>query len=222
MSLLSNDYQKLRQENIDESVKLNGKNYGMLDRMMRYISAHDIALFALEVVKKDLIGIAKEAEIEQIPLEEKIGVPEKEFCDTLLDGAMKKRHIDSIMLLIRDMSLVICLFNTVEFFCFGCPEIFGLTLGVLFYSAVFVAFDQVVVEKLKGRTLYNKNDKTRNVILFTVLAIGFLIWILLPDELFLIRGNGWLITILVIVITGLIYIGNNYYWNRQSKKYNWQ
>lgn len=222
MSLLSNNYEILRQENIDESVQLKGENYRMLDRMIQYISAHDIAMFELEILKKDLIGIAKEAELEHVAFEEKIGIPEKEFCDNLLDDSMKKRHMDSIVLLIRDISLGICLWNTLIFLLLGCPRIYGLTLNVLFYAGIMVAFEQIIAKKLKGRDQYNKGKKNK-VIIFIVSVILFLIWFCLPiDKLFLIRGNGWLISISCIVITSLIYFGNNYYWNRQSKKYNWK
>ena len=45
MGLFYNNYQKLRQENIDNSLELSDANYAMLDRMIQYISAHNISLF---------------------------------------------------------------------------------------------------------------------------------------------------------------------------------
>lgn len=95
MGLFYNNYQKLRQENIDNSLELSDANYAMLDRMIQYISAHNISLFELEVVKKDLIGLAAQAEKNQGSLEDMLGVPEREFCNTLMEGAMKKNHLNT-------------------------------------------------------------------------------------------------------------------------------
>lgn len=39
---------------------------------------------------------------------------------------------------------------------------------------------------------------------------------------YLIRGNGWVIEATLLLITFLLWIGNNYYWNKQSEKYNWK
>ena len=72
MSILNNNYKKLKQENIDESVKLKSENRRMIERMTSYLSTKKISLYELEVIKKDIIGMAVEAENEGVSLQEKI------------------------------------------------------------------------------------------------------------------------------------------------------
>lgn len=93
MKILTNAYKKLKQENIDESVKLDRKNRKDIEEMMDYISSHNISLFEIEILKKDLIGMAKEAEEEKSLLKDKLG-DKKIFCDSLIDGTMKKKTLN--------------------------------------------------------------------------------------------------------------------------------
>ena len=83
MKCLRNDYARLKQDNVDESVKLQYENRRIIERITDYISSKKVSLFELEIIKKDLIGIAAEAEAEEISMEEKLGVSEKEFADNL-------------------------------------------------------------------------------------------------------------------------------------------
>jgi len=55
MSILNNNYKKLKQGNIDESVKLKSENRRMIERMMSYLSTRKISLYELEVIKKTLL-----------------------------------------------------------------------------------------------------------------------------------------------------------------------
>ena len=79
MNLLYNDYQKIKQDNKDENARLKPENRKAIERMTEYISYNDVALFELEVIKKDLIGLAAEAEEEGVDFLPKLGMEEKEF-----------------------------------------------------------------------------------------------------------------------------------------------
>ena len=83
MKLLHNKYKKIRQENIEESAKLKLKNRRMIERMADYLSTKKISLYELEVIKKDIIGMAIEAELEGVLLRDKIGISEKEFVNNI-------------------------------------------------------------------------------------------------------------------------------------------
>ena len=83
MKCLRNDYARLKQDNVDESVKLQYENRRIIERITDYISSKKVSLFELEIIKKDLIGIATEAEIEELTFVDKLGMKEKAFCDSL-------------------------------------------------------------------------------------------------------------------------------------------
>lgn len=228
MMILKNAYKELKQENIDNSVKLKRENRLMIEEMMEYITANSIALFEVEILKKDLIGIAMEAEMEKVSLKNKLGVSKKEFCDSLLVDAMKKRPFEVVLWWITRIMIAIAILNTFMFVMLGCPNKFGVVLSVLVYSCVFIGISEFIELKAKGKYGYDKDGKNRTI---KIEGIFVLLWIVhsaiisprfdLRDT-YIFQGNGWLVTGVLIVITVLIYLFNNYYWNKQSEKYNWK
>ena len=156
MMILKNVYKELKQENIDNSVKLKRENRLMIEEMMEYITANSIALFEVEILKKDLIGIAMEAEMEKVSLKNKLGVSKKEFCDSLLVDAMKKRPFEVVLWWITRIMIAIAILNTFMFVTLGCPDKFGVVLGVLVYACVFIGISEFIELKAKGKYGYDK------------------------------------------------------------------
>ena len=62
MSLFFNNYKKLVRENKYGLAEISGKNFKVLDSMFKYLRTFEVSLFELEVIKKDLIGLAKQVE----------------------------------------------------------------------------------------------------------------------------------------------------------------
>ena len=223
MKMFQNNYQRLRQENIDESVSLLEENYDTLSRMMHYMMGHNISLFELEVIKKDLIGIAKEAEVEGISLESKLGVSEREFCNSLLVDAVRKKPLDNVFLQCKDVFLAVCLINALEFFCSGFPREYGLCLSALLYGVGVVLTKEIAFDKIRKRATYSKNRNLINLVSGLCSAALVFAWIVSPGEdIFLISGNGWTITAILIFVTVFAFLVNNLYWNKQSERYSWE
>lgn len=228
MMIFKNAYKELKQENIDNSVKLRRENRLMIEEMMDYITANSIALFEIEILKKDLIGIAMEAETEKVSLKSKLGVSKKEFCDSLLKDAMKKNPFEIVLLWITHMMIAIAGFNTMIFLLLGCPNKFGVVLSALVYSCVFIGISEFIELKAKGKYGYDKAGKNRMI---KIEGIFLLLWIIYTTivsprfdllDTYILTGNGWKVTGTLLVLTVLIYLFNNFYWNKQSEKYNWK
>ena len=93
--LWENDLIKIRQENVNRISVLDGKMWDQLYPIVEYLDSSLLPLFEEEVIKKELIGMAEEALIEGITLEEKLGMPGQEFCDQILNSREKdERRID--------------------------------------------------------------------------------------------------------------------------------
>ena len=88
--LWKNELTEIRNENAEQISGMNGTMWDQLSPMLEYLSSFSIPMFEEEVIKKDLIGMAKEAEIEQISLEEKLGMSSKEFCDNLIENETER------------------------------------------------------------------------------------------------------------------------------------
>ena len=110
----------------------------------------------------------------------------------------------------------------------GCPDKFGVVLSVLVYACVFIGISDFIELKAKGKYGYDKDGKNRAV---KIEGIFILLWIIhstIISPRFDLRdthifvGNGWLVTGLLLAVTIMIWLGNNYYWNKQSEKYNWK
>lgn len=225
MKLFYNKYRELKQENIDESVKLNSENRKKIERMMNYMVSNNISLFEIEILKKDLIGRAIKAENMEINLEDQLGKDQKRFCDSLITSGMKKNYLDLLLLFVRDMMLAIAIFNTIIFVLLGAPREYGIMVGVLLFAGIFAGLMQFVEMKMKAKLGYSKDGKNskRKVEIFL-----FVLWFicLLATKRYnmfdtvVLEGNGWGMTSGLLAIAVMVELLNNLYWNAQSKKFN--
>lgn len=229
MSLLYNNYQKICQDNKDENAKLKPENRKSIERMTDYLSLNNVSLFELEVIKKDLIGIATEAELEELTFADKLGMKEKEFCDSLLHGAMKNRRFESLLILAKKLAIFTAAATVYFYITTGFPEKYGLVTSIcVFVSFLVLLFEALGLDKaFKKKFIYNDYVESNRKMIFTVIAI-LIIWKLDFGKLFgisnvaFIYGNGTVISIVSVVVAIALFLANNYYWDKQSKKYDWQ
>lgn len=223
MSIFHNDYAELRQQNIDRIVKLKSDNYRILDRMMNYIMGHHASMFELEVIEKDLIGLAEQADAADTSIIDMLGTPEQEFCDSILDGAVKKSIADILISIIRSAILCLFLLTIIDFGFSGFPKQFGITLDSLFFSIILGGVDYTIGGKVQGRLGYSGiKARTRVKWIYSVVGVAIMVIYLFIPKDFLFLINGWILILLLGVTTLIIVLGNNYYWNYQSRKYNWK
>ena len=193
--------------------------------MMEYTASFDVSLFELEVIKKDLIGIAREADSQNEDLTDKLGIPEKEFCDSLIKGIMKRNRWEQIILSGRYVMNLLFLFYTVGFVLAVFPLKYGISLWDLLLALLCGGCEFIFYRGVIPRTTYIPKKKRKTIILmFYAIWLIIIIPLIVSDQVsyFIIRGNGWVILAVLAVLTALINYGNNYYWDKCSEKYNWQ
>lgn len=226
MRFWSNDYTELKQENIEEMANLKGSIWGELNKVLSYLSTFPISMFQREVITKEMIGMAKEAEIEGITLEEKLGIPPKEFCDSLVKGGTDKKPWEFLMTevfnLLLDLIVVVSLYQLFE-------RIDGIILGEIIITLISVpAFiDNVKLSPASGFMMYSSKKQKGILIPLKIISIVFGIvlfvaWVLLPDSILnmvIVPGDVKIIIFILITIAVAFRILSNYYWNSQSKQY---
>lgn len=224
MSMFYNNYQKLCQENNDAIAELSAANWNTLRKMFDYISSFNISLFELEVFKKDLIGIAKESDLEDIDLRDKLGVPETEFCTTMIQDALQRSRLESLVLIIRNIFSYLFVWYTVILLIEGLPENYGIHLWLVLFAVFDCMLRNVIDIRLLRRTTYMdfRKRKTIRTILAAIEIALIALLIYLPEECYLIRGDGRIIWLVLLVLALVSFFGNNYFWNRRSRNYNWQ
>lgn len=228
MSLFRNNYKKLMQENRYGLAEISGKNFKVLDSMFKYLRTFEVSLFELEVIKKDLIGLAKEAEAEGATLSDKIGMPEKDFCDSLVKDGIKPSHLEQVIPLVRSIIIMFFIGYTILWKFEGLPETYGFPGSLLIVGAVAWIYDFLLIRNLeRKRAAYSFSVEDRNkrklYHFLVVLSLFILFMWELPEGMdFTIPGNGKVIFFTLLILSVVSFFGNNYYWDKLSEKYNWK
>lgn len=231
MNIFQNNYTKLLDENERAENKLSFKNRSDINDTINYLRGQGTSLFELEVIRKDIIGLAKEAEIENISLEGKLGMSIQEFCENMKRENSSPNWPGHLLKLLQTAFFIYTPLYTLEFFitALASPENFGIFIDDVILIILIMILDYGF-EYLLNRLIFEPNSRKRKflinirrfiwVLFFTILYLSVLFFDIGPR--YLIRGNGWVIEAVLLLTLFLLWIGNNYYWNKQSEKYNWQ
>lgn len=225
MNLFHNNYNQLMQDNIDAMANLSAKNWNILKKMFEYMSSYNVSLFELEIIKKDMIGIALEADAEGVDINQKLGMNDKEFCDSLLSDALTKHYGEEILLIIKNIFFWLLTIFALGFWFDGFPSQYGISLSDCFFAIILCNGKEFITTILNKYILYSSSRKQKIIkVAFTIISfILLMLWLFVPglDNIFIVQGNGYIIFVFLILLTiGSVFI-NNYYWNCCSEKYNW-
>ena len=214
--LWKNELTEIRNENADQISGMNGAMWDQLSPMVEYLSSFSIPTFEEEVIKKDLIGMAKEAEIEEISLEEKLGMPRKEFCDNLVKEEMRNGRItENIMEVGVHFIWYLTFFWVLDLMLFGEPEkVYAADAVVCLVLALLDVWN------LGGRMAWNKRKEWIKHLIF----IGIIVMLLYMDVRtdLAITGNIFVIGACLISASVLVAFISTNYWKKQSQQYNWK
>lgn len=223
MSLFYNNYQRLVQENNDAIAEISRESFKELQKMFKYMASFEVSLFELEVIKKDLIGVAREADIEGIDFEDKLGRPEKEFCDALLKDGIEHSRVERKILMVKNALIALFGYYALWWVMLGAPGSFGIPPLVVFFGLWDAAGGYVMDCKLRGRGAYLLAARKLWTIFLGGSTIIFIIAVcLMPDEILWFRGDGRVIFFILLALSACAFFGNNYYWDKCSEKYNWR
>lgn len=226
MNIWHNNYKRLKQENDDAISEMTEKNYAVLQEMTDYISSHPISLFEKEVLRKDLIGVCLEADKEDVAVLAKLGVPPKEFCDSLLAESSTANLFELVIFQVQDVLFWLFLLYSFKFALTGFSKDFILDISTVLLAVVCSSVPDCMDILWKKRIFANKKKKQMYQVISGVIPlISFLLVLIIPDSVVLFYGNGGngrLIWVVLFLITAAVFLGNNYYWNTVSKRYNWE
>lgn len=221
MGIFYNNYEKLKQQNTDELLKLSKKSQRVILDMREYITSFGVSLFELEMSVKELVGMAAEAEVRGADFKEELGMPEEEFCKTMVDGAVKRSFIDQLMIFVRNAMLWFWIKNTLWFvFTVGQVPV-EVSIWDLFFVVVCADMSNNLTGFFKRKFLY-KASKKKYFISLTIAIVLYLVVCFNFDGIYLFQGDSWQDYIMLTALTALAFLGNNFYWNKISEKYNWE
>lgn len=218
--LWKNELTEIRDENAEQISGMSGRMWDQLSPMVEYLSSFSIPTFEEEVIKKDLIGMAKEAEIEQISLEEKLGMPPKEFCDNLIENGEERTGKRKVEEQILELAVNFVLYLPAFWFI---EALLDAEPGKLYASDMLFAFFAALSDVwLPGKRIMAW-DK-RKEYLRHLIKIGSLVLVVFTDVRtdLAITGNIFVIGACLISASVLVAFISTNYWKNQSQQYNWK
>ena len=96
--------------------------------MIKYISSSSLPLYQIQIIRKDLLGMAQEAERQELPLKDMLGVEPREFCDEIIENAATPARKERAFQVVIDVLQPFAIYFTFMWTCGGMPSRFGITL----------------------------------------------------------------------------------------------
>ena len=117
--LVQNEYTELRKENELRKSTLNKRNQDILRQIDARMLSYTWNCYEIERVKKDLIGMAAQAEIRGSDLKQVMGGNPDEYCCQIVDGIDQGTPLDYICTWFPRWYLLFAIFNVAALFASG-------------------------------------------------------------------------------------------------------
>lgn len=216
-----NELNLLKTQNQTNTKELIDINQEFLSRILKYVQISKIGAFDREIIRKDLIGMAIEAEKRGKTLSYIIGADEKSWCDSIVDSYGKVSLIELILSILKQVSICWLIWGILFFNI--TPSIVKIDMGwlsvFLLYAFVMVIYNFFISSKFAFQSPIKQS------------LIGFMVFIIITLLISLITkaSNGIvLFTILNYVIHlvfGVTWVMSKFLYNnlirKQAKKINW-
>lgn len=226
MNLLENKLRELEKENKEtyKTIK-SSDNRNLLREMMKYIAGSAVSPFQVQVIYKDFLGMALEAEQEGIILKEKLGVEPKEFCDDVIENVGENRRYEQFLKVLVYVIQALAIHLTVIFFFNGeNPEnykFYPVSVVVIWVGMSICVWIEGIVKKkmlLRENRVFEVFPAFVYILFWAVLF--FTTW--KYPEMYqypMINVNGVVLMLIVDGIAILMSLLWNYYWEVRVKEY---
>lgn len=224
MNYFRNELRHLEKENKQTFQQINDtQSRQKIVKMWKYLSASSLSLYQLQVIKKDLIGMALEAETEHLRLEDKLGIDFKDFCDDIIQNAQGNALWEHIMHYVLTLLETFTIWFTIKFILLNsAPATFGIDYADLVWIIIWCIGGIYLAEFLDWRlAIYQTPYRKLPSLLCRICAFFCFIWLLTTplSSSYIIEGNGWVILAVIIILLLTVTIIMNLHWEKCSKKF---
>lgn len=222
---MTNRLNKLRKENNMQDKQLSKENSPIMTDIICYLRASDLCEYDIEIIRKELIGMALESQLRGENFSDIVGDDKKAFCMELMENGRQKTNYEKILgilytitnallvLYIAEIMLSSTIFNILKYNQFTMPITLSFVVMTLFAVGmgyfVYYYFTKNSHETLK------KNRKTQILFLagFTILWAAALLFRYLFDQMVIINVNCLYPLVAFAVAFAIIKFLNNQYEN---------
>ena len=222
MKIMENKLKQLEKENEDDFFRIRSEERRKeVSRMIKYISSSSLPLYQIQIIRKDLLGMAQEAERQELPLKDMLGVEPREFCDEIIENAATPARKEWAFQVVIDVLQPFAIYFTFMWTCGGMPSRFGITLTDIIAFLGLCGICRGLMRYM-GNRLAIKGSPILNLLpylffacMVAAIAIGGRSVLGSVGGMYVISGPGLFMVILVDVIA----IGATLLWNRYWNKF---
>lgn len=218
---MSNELSMLKRQNETTTQELTDTNQKILSRILKYVQISKIGAFDREIIRKDVIGMAMEAEKRGNTLSAIMDADEKSWCDSIVASYGKVSPSELILSMLKEMSILWLIWGVI-FFNIS-PSIVKIDIGMLslflLYASVLVIYNFFV-----SSIFAFQSSIKQALIKWTILIITPLLMILIlkaPKEIVLFSLPNYIIHLAFGITWVLSTVLYNNLIHKQAKKINW-
>lgn len=229
MNLFQNNLKQLQKENDRNLASVQSlQNKNEISHMLDYLSVSKLSVFQVEVVRKDIIAMALEADRENKTISEKLGIDTKDFCcDIIKNNSEYPARGEHIILELAPVIYFLTAFYALEFiFMNSAPVNWGISGFLLVTVVLYFIFTRCCSLMVKNKLSMHQKHYIRRLYI-AVMVTGIIIYaasakaLMRNENIFIVNGNGWLIFLVLVIISIVTFFATNLYWNHCSEKYNY-
>ncbi|WP_010293931.1 hypothetical protein [Clostridium senegalense] len=218
---MKNELNKLKFQNEINTENLNEINQKTLTHILCYFKTFKIGAFDREVIRKDLIGMAIEAENRNETLSNIIGNDEKSWCDSILDSYGKVSFKELILSIINQISPCWIIWGII-FFNITPEKVPVDTTWLLVsigYSVLMTIYNIFILPKFSFDPLIKQY--TIEISLFIVISLLMIFILTFFDRVVLFVIPNYIMHLLSVTIWFISSLLYNNLLHKQSLKINW-
>lgn len=178
---MANALQVMRKENNLEEKKLSKENNSILTDMVIYLKSYSLIEYDVEVMRKELIGMALEAQLRNEKLSEVIGDDYKKICNELMENARKQTKGGFILQSISTVVLCATILYIFEIFLGKTivkivtkgEFVMPITLGFAIYTVLTIIFAVTIYMYITRKSFELSGEKSlKYKVLFVIIFIA--------------------------------------------------
>lgn len=177
---MANALRIMRKENNLQEKNLTKENNNILTDMIIYMKSHNLIEYDVEVMRKELIGMALEAQLRNEKFSDVIGEDYKSICNDLMESARKQTKGDFILQSISITILCVTILYIFEIFLGGKTIVnivknqnftIPITLGFIISTILTVIFAMSIYMFISRKSFELSEKKNSKIRIFFI--IGF-------------------------------------------------
>lgn len=190
---MANALQVMRKENNLEEKKLSKENNSILTDMVIYLKSYSLIEYDVEVMRKELIGMALEAQLRNEKLSEVIGDDYKKICNELMENARKQTKGGFILQSISTVVLCATILYIFEIFLGRTivkivtkgDFIMPITLGFAIYTVLTIIFAVTIYMYVTRKSFELSGEKSlKYKVLFVIIFMALWFTIFICKDMF--------------------------------------